>query len=84
MGFGAGLSVYGKYRVATEKTVFAMPETMIGYFANCGAGYFLPRLPGHLGMYLGLTGERLTGIYRYQYGLPIMYNLITYLMVLRS
>lgn len=61
MGFGAGLSILGAYRVATENTVFAMPETAIGLFANSGAGYFLPRLPGKLGMYLGLTGNRLIG-----------------------
>lgn len=61
MGAGAALSIHGKYRVATENTLFAMPETAIGFFANCGAGYFLPRLPGYLGMYLGLTGNRLTG-----------------------
>lgn len=61
MGGGVGLSVHGKYRVATEKTMFAMPETLIGLFPDVGGGYFLPRLAGQLGMYLGLTGDRLKG-----------------------
>lgn len=62
MGSGVGLSVHGKYRVATEKTVFSMPETRIGTIPDVGCGYVLPRLPGHLGMYLGLTGDRLKGV----------------------
>lgn len=61
MGGGVGLSVHGKYRVATERTMFAMPETAIGLFPDVGGGYFLPRLQGKLGLYLGLTGFRLKG-----------------------
>lgn len=61
MGGGVGLSVHGKYRVATENTMFAMPETGIGFFCDVGGSYFLPRLPGGLGLYLGLTGNRLKG-----------------------
>ncbi|XP_059621093.1 3-hydroxyisobutyryl-CoA hydrolase, mitochondrial isoform X2 [Phlebotomus argentipes] len=61
MGGGVGLSVHGRYRVATEKTLFAMPETAIGLFPDVGGGYFLPRLRGKLGMFLGLTGVRLKG-----------------------
>lgn len=61
MGGGVGLSVHGKFRVATEKTLFAMPETAIGLFPDVGGGYFLPRLRGHLGYYLALTGHRLRG-----------------------
>jgi len=61
MGGGVGLSVHGKYRVATEKTLFAMPETAIGLFPDVGGSYFLSRLKGKLGVYLGLTGHRLKG-----------------------
>jgi len=59
MGGGAGISVNGGYRIATERTLFAMPETAIGLFPDVGATRFLNRCPGHLGRYLGLTGARL-------------------------
>eukprot|EP00004_Rigifila_ramosa_P028526 TRINITY_DN9709_c0_g1_i2.p1 TRINITY_DN9709_c0_g1~~TRINITY_DN9709_c0_g1_i2.p1 ORF type:complete len:382 (-),score=87.94 TRINITY_DN9709_c0_g1_i2:12-1097(-) len=60
MGGGVGLSVHGRYRVATERTLFAMPETAIGFFPDVGGSYFLPRLPvPGLGMWLALTGSRL-------------------------
>ncbi|NXV99256.1 HIBCH protein, partial [Fregetta grallaria] len=58
---GVGLSVHGHFRVATEKTLFAMPETAIGLFPDVGGGYFLPRLSGKIGYYLALTGFRLKG-----------------------
>uniref|UniRef100_A0A4W5RQM2 3-hydroxyisobutyryl-CoA hydrolase n=1 Tax=Hucho hucho TaxID=62062 RepID=A0A4W5RQM2_9TELE len=61
MGGGVGLSVHGRFRVATEKTLFAMPETAIGLFPDVGGGYFLPRLQGQLGLFLALTGFRLKG-----------------------
>ncbi|XP_032512939.1 3-hydroxyisobutyryl-CoA hydrolase, mitochondrial [Danaus plexippus] len=61
MGGGMGLSVHGRYRVATEKTLIAMPETKIGLFPDVGGSFFLPRLPVNLGLYLGLTGDRLKG-----------------------
>ncbi len=59
MGGGVGVSVHGSHRVVTEKTVFAMPETTIGFFPDVGATYVLPRLPGRLGLHLGLTSARL-------------------------
>ncbi|MBY8861394.1 enoyl-CoA hydratase/isomerase family protein [Nocardia sp. CA2R105] len=59
MGGGLGLSVYGAFRVLTERAVLAMPETAIGFFPDVGASYFLSRLPGALGTYIGLTGYRL-------------------------
>ncbi|KAL6981470.1 3-hydroxyisobutyryl-CoA hydrolase [Sarracenia purpurea var. burkii] len=61
MGGGAGASVHGRFRVATENSVFAMPETALGLFPGVGASYFLSRLPGFFGEYLGLTGSRLDG-----------------------
>ena len=59
MGGGVGLSVHGKYRVAGDATVFAMPETGIGYFPDVGGTFFLPRLGMSVGQWLGLTGARL-------------------------
>jgi enoyl-CoA hydratase len=59
MGGGAGISVNGAYRIATERTLFAMPETGIGLFPDVGATRFLNRCPGLIGRYLGLTGARL-------------------------
>ncbi|MBN8897357.1 MAG: enoyl-CoA hydratase/isomerase family protein [Rhodospirillales bacterium] len=61
MGGGIGVSVHSPHRVATEHAMFAMPETAIGFFPDIGATYFLPRLPGNLGIYLGLTGLRVKG-----------------------
>ena len=61
MGGGIGVSVHAPYRVATEHAAFAMPETAIGFFPDIGATFFLPRLPGQLGTYLGLTGIRMQG-----------------------
>lgn len=61
MGGGVGLSVHGRFRVATEKTLFAMPETAIGLFPDVGGGFFLPRLQGKLGLFLAMTGFRLKG-----------------------
>jgi len=69
MGGGVGLSVHGQFRVATEKTLFAMPETAIGLFPDVGGGYFLPRLGGKLGLYLALTGYRLKGADVYKAGI---------------
>jgi len=59
MGGGVGISVHGSHRVATENVLFAMPETGIGMFPDVGGTFFLPRLPGEIGMYLALTGARL-------------------------
>ncbi|MEW1718996.1 enoyl-CoA hydratase/isomerase family protein [Streptomyces sp. NPDC093109] len=61
MGGGLGISVHGAVRVATERAVFAMPETAIGFVPDVGSCYFLPRLQGAYGRYLGLTGARLDG-----------------------
>jgi 3-hydroxyisobutyryl-CoA hydrolase len=62
MGGGVGLSVHAPFRIATENTVFAMPETTIGFFPDVGASFFLPRLDGELGTYLALTSEQIKGV----------------------
>ncbi|MEZ5892151.1 MAG: enoyl-CoA hydratase/isomerase family protein [Parvularculaceae bacterium] len=59
MGGGVGLSVHGRYCVAGDATLWAMPETGIGLFPDVGGGYFMPRLLDGLGLYLALTGRRL-------------------------
>jgi enoyl-CoA hydratase len=59
MGGGAGISINGSHRVAGDAFRFAMPEVGIGFFPDVGATWFLPRLPGELGTYCALTGERL-------------------------
>lgn len=61
MGGGVGVSIHGSHRIITENTLFAMPESAIGLIPDVGGSYFLPRLPGALGAYLGLTGARLRG-----------------------
>jgi len=59
MGGGVGISVHGSHRVAGDRFLFAMPEVGIGFFPDIGATWFLPRLPGELGAFCALTGERL-------------------------
>ncbi|KAL4320174.1 hypothetical protein GQ457_18G003780 [Hibiscus cannabinus] len=61
MGGGNGASMHGRFRVATENSLFAMPETAVGLFPDVGASFFLSRLPGFFGEYVGLTGARLDG-----------------------
>src|SRR5712671_5112189 len=59
MGGGVGVSVHGAPRIAGDRFAFAMPEVGIGFFPDVGATWFLPRLPGEIGTYCALTGERL-------------------------
>jgi len=61
MGGGVGIAMPAKFRVATGNTKFAMPETGIGLFPDVGGGWYLSRLPGHLGEFIALTGARLDG-----------------------
>lgn len=60
MGGGVGVSFHGSHRVTAEKVTFAMPETGIGLFPDVGGTYFLSRLKGGAGLYLALTGARLS------------------------
>ena len=75
MGGGVGLSCYAPLRIATEKSVYAMPETGIGFFPDVSGSYFLTRLKGNpsLGLYLGLTGHRLKGKDLVRYGVATHY-----------
>lgn len=59
MGGGCGLSLHGSHVVATERTMLAMPETVLGLFPDVGATWFLNQLKGEMGVYLGLSGVRL-------------------------
>ncbi len=61
MGGGVGISLPCDYRIATEATRFAMPETGIGLFPDVGGGWYLPRVPGRVGEFMALTGARLDG-----------------------
>jgi enoyl-CoA hydratase len=61
MGGGVGISLPCKFRVATENTRLAMPETGIGLFPDVGGGWYLSRLPGRVGQFMALTGARLDG-----------------------
>lgn len=73
MGGGAGVSMNGAFRVATERTVFAMPECVIGFFPDVGATHFLNKLPGRLGVCCALTGMRLKGRELREVGLATHY-----------
>ncbi|KAI0021905.1 enoyl-CoA hydratase/isomerase [Xylariomycetidae sp. FL0641] len=73
MGGGVGLSIHAPFRIATERTVFAMPETTIGFFPDVGASFFLPRLPGAIGTYLALTSESLSGAQAFYLGVATHY-----------
>jgi enoyl-CoA hydratase len=59
MGGGVGLARPCRFRVATERTTFAMPETGIGLFPDVGGGWYLSRMPDHIGLWLALTGARI-------------------------
>ncbi|QHO52368.1 3-hydroxyisobutyryl-CoA hydrolase-like protein 2 [Arachis hypogaea] len=75
MGGGAGISIPGTFRVATDKTIFATPEVLIGFHPDAGASFYLSHLPGHLGEYLALTGEKLNGVEMVTCGLATHYSL---------
>lgn len=60
MGGGMGISIHGSHRIVTDKTVMAMPETGIGFFPDVGGSYFLNKCPGQIGMFMAITGEKIT------------------------
>ena len=84
MGGGVGLALPGRYRVATENTLFAMPEGAIGLFPDVGTGWYLPRLPGRIGQFLALTGARLDGAECLWAGLATQYLPSEHLTALKA
>lgn len=73
MGGGVGLSAHGRYRVVTEKTMLAMPETAIGLVPDVGGTWLLAHAQGRFGEYLGLTGARMDGADAIQAGFADFY-----------
>ncbi|KAF9052830.1 3-hydroxyisobutyryl-CoA hydrolase [Panaeolus papilionaceus] len=73
MGGGVGLAANARIRIATENTVFAMPETKIGYCPDVGASYFLSRMDGQIGTYLALTSDSLKGRAVFEHGFATHY-----------
>jgi len=73
MGGGVGISMPCEFRIATENTRFAMPETGIGLFPDVGGGWYLPRLPSRVGEFMALTGARLDGAECHYLGLATHY-----------
>lgn len=73
MGGGYGIAGHCRFRVATDRTVFAMPEVGIGFFPDVGSLYHLLSAPGFLGHYLALTGESINGSVMLQAGLANSY-----------
>ena len=84
MGGGVGLSIHAPFRIATERTMFAMPETNIGFFPDVGASFFLPRMAGAVGTYLALTSDRLMGVNAFYSGVATHYLHSTSLPSLES
>lgn len=84
MGGGVGLSIHTPFRIATERTLFAMPETTIGFFPDVGASFFLPKMNGAVGTYLALTSERLKGANVFYAGIATHYLHSTSLPALES
>ncbi|KAJ7481175.1 3-hydroxyisobutyryl-CoA hydrolase [Mycena galericulata] len=73
MGGGAGLAAGAPFRIATENTLFSMPETHIGYCPDVGSNYFMSRLDGELGTYLALTSDTLKGRAVFEHGFATHY-----------
>nr|XP_019011142.1 3-hydroxyisobutyryl-CoA hydrolase [Kwoniella pini CBS 10737]OCF49923.1 3-hydroxyisobutyryl-CoA hydrolase [Kwoniella pini CBS 10737] len=73
MGGGAGLSLPADIRIATPRTIFAMPETKIGYAPDVGSNYYLAQLDGAIGAWLAVTGQELYGRSVYELGIATHY-----------
>ncbi len=73
MGGGFGISAFAPFRIATENTMFAMPEAKLGFFTDVGSSYILSRMRNNIGYYLGLSGSRLKGEDVYISGLANYY-----------
>ncbi|KAL6216038.1 hypothetical protein ACLB2K_009265 [Fragaria x ananassa] len=84
MGAGAGISLPGMFRVVTDKTVFCNPEAQMGFHPDAGASYYLSHLPGYLGEYLALTGDKLNGVEMIACGLATHYALNARLAVVEE
>ncbi|ESW33080.1 hypothetical protein PHAVU_001G041800 [Phaseolus vulgaris] len=84
MGCGSGISLPGMFRVVTDKTFFSHPEAQIGFHPDAGASYILSRLPGYLGEYLALTGDKLNGVEMMACGLATHYSLNARLAMLEE
>lgn len=84
MGGGVGISIHGPWRIATERTLLAMPETGLGLIPDVGGSYVLPRLPGAAGMYLALTGARVEAADCVHLGLATHYIPVEKLITLKT
>ena len=86
MGGGVGLSMQAPIRIATEKSVFAMPEATIGFFCDVGGSYFLPRILNNpaLGLFLGLSSHRFKAKELVEYGVATHYTETEKLDALRA
>lgn len=84
MGGGAGISIPGTFQLATDRTIFATPETLIGFHPDAGASFYLSHLPGYLGEYLALTGDKLIGAEMASCGLATHYSLFTKLPLIEE
>ena len=73
MGGGVGISIHSPFRIATERTIFAMPENKLGFFTDVASGFVLSRMRNNLGYYLGTTGAQLKGEDVYRAGLANYY-----------
>ena len=75
MGGGVGISIFSPFKIATEKSMFAMPEGKIGFYTDVGSCYFLSKMRNNIGYFLAMTSDRLKGEEVYNSGLANYYIL---------